>query len=83
VKKQSVLQAACRVAGVDPALVETVRQDGPDLFLTLITKRTVRVELSALPAEVFGPETDVPTEPAPEHTTLTEPAPVKAKKSKK
>lgn len=37
----------------------------------------VRVELSALPAELTGeaPETDQLTEPTPEHTTLTEPKP--------
>lgn len=78
---QRLLQEACRAAGVDQALVTDYKLTpggAPvDVLLKLMDGTIRRVELSALPAEIFGPQTDQLTRPAPEHTTLTDPAPVK------
>lgn len=79
---QRLLQEVCRVAGTDQALVTKItllpdEHDPVDILLTLMDGSTRRVELSALPAEIFGPQTDQMTRPIPEHTTLTDPAPVK------
>lgn len=75
---QRLLQEACRVAGVDPALVTDYKLTpggAPvDVLLKLMDGTIRRVELSALPAEIF-PIRPTPTQPAPEHATLTDPQP--------
>ena len=75
---QRLLGEACRVAGVDQAIVtdyELTPAAAPvDILLKLMSGQTMRVELSALPAEIF-PIRPTSTRPMPEHATLTEPTP--------
>ncbi len=84
---RALIEAACKTKGLDPATVKQVDLVGDDLFLHLADGSQVRVELSALPAELFAeepePETDQLTEPTPEHTTLTEPKPTRAQAKRK
>ena len=81
---EELLRAALRVKGLPEnlALIEHLdfSQDNADIIVTLTDGSKWRVEVSALPAELFLPllETDLPTEPAPEHATLTNPKPGRA-----
>ena len=83
----AIIRAACKTRGIDPAAVKQVDLVGDDLLLHLVDGSQMRVELSALPAELFEseptPETDQFTQPAPEHATLTEPRPARARSKKK
>jgi len=88
VNSRAIVEAACKTRGLDPATVKQVDLIGDDLLLHLVDGSQVRVELSALPAELFAsapaPETDQLIQPTPEHATLTEPQPARARvRSKK
>ncbi len=79
---QRLLQEACRVAGVDQALVADYELTADDIYLRLMTGSTKRVELSALPAEIF-PVRPTSTSPTPEHATLIEPEPEQLERPRK
>jgi len=87
VNSTAIIRAACKTRGIDPAVVKRVDLVGDDLLLHLVDGSQVRVELSALPAELFAsepaPETDQFVEPMPEHTTLTEPTPAAMSKTRR
>ena len=92
-KALQIIQAALKTKGLPPDTPVSqvdLSDDQADIFLTLASGERIRVELSALPAELFtdepvlsvaegpAPETDTFTNPVPETTTLTEPTPVRA-----
>ena len=80
-----LVEAACKTKGIDPARVVMYAFypaiSPTDILLSLNTDEIIRVELSALPGELFEPETgplpesDTSNRPAPVHATLTEPRP--------
>lgn len=49
-----ILESLCRIKQIDPAAVREAYAQGPDFFL-VGAFGTVRVEASALPAELLAP----------------------------